>query len=218
MTDLIYKESSQLSQDAIIEMFEIDLQSLGLGIFRFSPTHSSGVVTFEGHEYPPAPIQSDGFQWDGSGPLPRPNLTIAAKDLYFLNIVVDMDDLVGQPVKRIKTFRKYLDDGTHPGTGAKFSDENYVIERKASQSRHMLKFELSTKLDQQGTQIPIHAFKSTGCGLREDLSMWKLPVRMQEVDSSRLMGTPLQTLKKMLAAREFQIVRPDLVRTQFCQG
>lgn len=65
-----------------------------------------------------------------------------------------MDDLVGQPVKRIKTFRKYLDDGTHPGTGAKFSDENYVIERKASQSRHLLKFELSTKLDQQGTQIP----------------------------------------------------------------
>lgn len=154
MTDLIYKESSQLSQDAIIEMFELDLQSLGLGIFRFSPTHSSGVVTFEGQEYPPAPIQADGFQWDGSGPLPRPNLTIAAKDLYFLNTVVDMDDLVGQPVKRIKTFRKYLDDGTHPGTGAKFSDENYVIERKASQSRHMLKFELSTKLDQQGTQIP----------------------------------------------------------------
>ena len=155
MTDLIYKESAKLSQDAIIEMFELNLQALGLGTFRFSRTSVDGTsVMFEGQEYPPAPIEASGFQWDGSGPLPRPKLTVVAKDLYFLNMVVDFDDLVGQPVKRIKTFRKYLDDGEFPNTGAKFTDENYVIERKASQNRHSVQFELSTALDQQGVQIP----------------------------------------------------------------
>ena len=128
MTDLIYKEASKLSQDAIVEMFELNLQALGLGIFRFSSTSiDGGSVWFEGQEYPPAPIEADGFQWDGKGPLPRPRLTIAAMDLYFLNMIVDFDDLVGQPIKRMKTFRKYLDDGEFPNTGAKFSDENFAI-------------------------------------------------------------------------------------------
>lgn len=155
MTDLIFKESSQLSQDAIIEMFELNLQALGLGTFRFTTTSTGGgSVWFDGNEYVPAPISASGFQWDGAGTLPRPSLTLAAKDLHFLNMVVDFDDLVGQPVKRIKTFRKYLDDGQFPNTGARFADDNFVIERKTAQNRQLLKFELSTLLDQQGTQIP----------------------------------------------------------------
>lgn len=155
MTDLIYKESAKLSQDVIVEMFELNLQALGLGIFRFTPSSDGGnSLWFEGNEYIPAPIKASGFQWDGAGTLPRPTLAIAAKDLYFLNMVVDFDDLVGQPVKRIKTFRKYLDDGEFPNTGARFTDDNFVIERKTTQSRQVLKFELSTLLDQQGTQIP----------------------------------------------------------------
>ena len=155
MTDLIYKESAKLSQDVIVEMFELNLQALGLGIFRFTPSSDGGnSLWFEGNEYIPAPIKASGFQWDGAGTLPRPTLAIAAKDLYFLNMVVDFDDLVGQPVKRIKTFRKYLDDGQFPNTGARFTDDNFVIERKTTQSRQVLKFELSTLLDQQGTQIP----------------------------------------------------------------
>lgn len=155
MSDLIHVEASQLNQDAIVEMFEIDLTKLGLGVFRFSSTSSNGVaVKFNGEEYPPAPIEASGFQWDGVGTMPRPRLKIAAKDLYFLNMVVNADDLVGQPVKRIQTFAKYLDTGSTPNTGAAFPDENFVIERKASQSRHLLEFELSTELDQQGIQIP----------------------------------------------------------------
>lgn len=155
MTDLIYKESAKLSQDVIVEMFELNLQALGLGIFRFTSSSDGGSsLWFEGNEYIPAPIKASGFQWDGAGTLPRPTLAIAAKDLYFLNMVVDFDDLVGQPVKRIKTFRKYLDDGEFPNTGARFTDDNFVIERKTTQSRQVLKFELSTLLDQQGTQIP----------------------------------------------------------------
>lgn len=155
MTDLIYKESAKLSQDVIVEMFELNLQALGLGIFRFTPSSDGGnSLWFEGNEYIPAPIKASGFQWDGAGTLPRPTLAIAATDLYFLNMVVDFDDLVGQSVKRIKTFRKYLDDGQFPNTGARFTDDNFVIERKSTQSRQVLKFELSTLLDQQGTQIP----------------------------------------------------------------
>ena len=155
MSELIYKEAAKLQQDAIIEMFEIDMQRIQMGVFRFCATNTGAAnVMFNGQTYIAAPIQASGFAWDGAGTLPRPNLTMAAKDLYFLNLVVDADDLVGMPVKRIRTFRKYLDDGSHPNTGISFPPDEFVIERKASQSRHALSFELSTLMDQQGTKIP----------------------------------------------------------------
>lgn len=155
MSDLIYKESNLLAQDAIVEMFELDLTKLGLGVFRFSSTsNNGGTLKFNGEEYPPAPIEASGFQWDGVGTMPRPHLKIGAKDLYFLNMVVDAEDLVGSPVKRLRTFAKYLDDGSYPNTGAAFPEDTFVIERKTTQTRHLLEFELSTELDQQGVQIP----------------------------------------------------------------
>lgn len=155
MKDLIHVESSKLAQDAIVVMFELDLTKLGLGVFRFADSSSAGeIIRFNGEEYPPAPIEATGFQWDGASTMPRPSLKVAAKDLYFLNMVVDADDLVGSPVKRLKTYAKYLDNGSYPNTGATFPEENFVIERKTTQTRHLLEFELSTELDQQGVQIP----------------------------------------------------------------
>lgn len=155
MRELIYKESAKLEQDAIIVMFELDLQRIGLGVFRFSNTHTGeGAISFNGNEYPPAPIESSGFAWDGAGTMPRPTLSMASKNLSFLNLILDADDLVGMPVRRIKTFRKYLDDGSHPNGGISFPIDHFVIERKANQNRHSLSFELSTELDQQGMQIP----------------------------------------------------------------
>ena len=155
MTDLIHVESSKLAQDAIVVMFELDLTKLGLGVFRFADSSSAGeIIRFNEEEYPPAPIEATGFQWDGASTMPRPSLKVAAKDLYFLNMVVDADDLVGSPVKRLKTYAKYLDNGSYPNTGAAFPEENFVIERKTTQTRHLLEFELSTELDQQGVQIP----------------------------------------------------------------
>lgn len=155
MSELIYKEAAKLTQDAIVEMFELDLQRIGMGIFRFSNTNVDGkTIEFNQNEYPATPIQASGFAWDGAGTMPRPQLTMASKDLYFLNLVVDADDLVGMPLRRIKTFRKYLDDGSHPNTGVSFPVDHFVIERKATQSRQTLSFELSTELDQQGTKLP----------------------------------------------------------------
>ena len=153
MSDLIYVESNELEQDALVEMFELDLSKRGLGTFRFTPS-SAQPVHFDGFEFVPAPIEASGFQWDGVGTMPRPTLRLAAKDLYFLNLVFDADDLIGSPVRRFKTYRKFLDDGSQGNRGLKFPTEHFVIERKNTQTRHLLEFELSTKLDQEGMQLP----------------------------------------------------------------
>lgn len=152
----MFEESVKLVQDPIIYMYELDLQYIDLGVFRFCTTHLNGEsVVFNGREYPAmAAISVEGFAWDGQGTMPRPTLTISTKDLSFLNTVVDFNDLVGAKFKRIKTFAKYLDNGSAPNLGMSFPTEEYVIERKSSQSRHTVNFELSSFLDQQGLMIP----------------------------------------------------------------
>lgn len=155
MSNIIATDSQRLEQDVIVQMFELDARKFGDGILRFSSSSVDGSpVVFNGYVYQPLPIKAEGFEWSGNGPLPRPTLTLAAKDLVFLSLVVSADDLVGCPVTRIRTYRKYLDDGATPNPEAMFQPDTFVIERKALQKRNQLQFELSTPMDQQGRMIP----------------------------------------------------------------
>jgi len=155
MSDLIASDIQLLEQDAIVTLFELDAQRFGSGILRFSNSVVDGHgPIFGGVEYTPLPIKADGFAWNSSGTIPRPTLTMASKDLVFISLVVSADDLVGCPVKRIRTYRKYLDDGSSPNPEAMFPPDHYVVEKKTSQKRTQIQFELSAKMDQQGRMIP----------------------------------------------------------------
>lgn len=167
MTNIIATDAQRLEQDAVVAMFEIDLEKRGDGILRFSPTSvDGGSVWFNDYEYTPLPIKAEGFSWAGNGPLPRPTLTMSAPDLAFLSLVVNADDLVGCPVRRLRTYRKYLDDGSTPDPSAMFPMDHYVIERKVSQKRTLLQFELSAEMDQQGKMIPARQVLRDSCSHR----------------------------------------------------
>lgn len=162
--DLIATDIQGLTQDAIVTMFQIDASKVGEGLLTFSPTSNNGVpVKFNGIVYTALPIAADGFKWSGDGTLPRPTLTLAAKDLMFLSMVVNSGDLVGCPVTRLRTYRKYLDDSPTANPQAMFMPENYVIERKSSQRRTQLQFELSVKMDQQGIMLPARQILRDTC-------------------------------------------------------
>lgn len=164
MTNILATDQQRLEQDVIVSMFELDARKFGEGILRFSSTSVGGLpIWFNGYEYTQLPIQAEGFSWSGSGTLPRPTLSLAAPDLSFLSLVINADDLVGCPITRIRTYRKYLDDGASPNSEAMFPPDHYVIERKTSQKRTQLQFELSAKMDQQGKMIPARQVLRDAC-------------------------------------------------------
>lgn len=164
MPELIATDQQRLSQDAMVVLFELDARRFGDGILRFCPTSVNGLpVKFNGYDYYPMPINAEGFSWSGNGALPRPTLTLAAQDLSFLSLVISSDDLIGCPVTRIRTYRKYLDDGASPNPEAKYPSDHYVIERKVSQRRTQLQFELSALMDQQGKMIPARQVLRDSC-------------------------------------------------------
>lgn len=152
---MMSSDVQRLEQDAIVTVFELDARQYGDGILRFTPEPlNGGPVRLNGYEYQPVPIAAEGFEWNGQGTLPRPTLSITAMELAFLSLVISADDLVGVPVKRIRTYRKHLDDGSDPDPVAMFPVDYYVIERKTSQNRRAIQFELSVQMDQQGRMIP----------------------------------------------------------------
>lgn len=155
MSNLIATDSQKLEQDALVELFELDLREFGDGILRFCPGPVDGdIVSFNGYSYYPVPVEASGFKWDAEGTLPTPTLTMSAMSPALSSLVRSANDLVGVPVKRIRTYRRYLDDGLSPDGQAHFPVEQYNIERKARHNSIMIEFELSVYYDQEGKKIP----------------------------------------------------------------
>lgn len=155
MSNIIARESQQLSQDAIVTLFELDARRWGGGVLRFTPDTDAGrPLRFNGYEYDPFPVQATGFQYNGQGKLPQPQLTVANVDFTFMSLILGADDLVGAPLKRIRTYRKCLDDGTDPDPLATFPIEQFTISQKTGHDDETMSFALRVSFDQQGKMIP----------------------------------------------------------------
>lgn len=156
--ELIATDAQMLQQEPKVYLYEIDATAYGDAVLRFTPVVAGTIgaqdVQFGGNIYRSVPIEATGFEWNGSGPAPRPTLSMTALDLSFLSLVVRARDLTGCPVRRIITYRKYLDDGAAANPSAHYPIDHYKLERKSNQNRMMLTYELSTEMDQEGKMVP----------------------------------------------------------------
>lgn len=162
----VYEELSKLAPSAIIELFEVRLSNELHGsndIYRFHNGCNaaiSGNITWDGNSYSRVPIIADGFEYSSAGKLPRPTLTIANLDntitalLVVVNATTTGNDLTGAEVRRIRTLKKYLDGETAADPNAQWPVEIWEIDRKASENRDSVRFELAMKTDRPGSKIP----------------------------------------------------------------
>ena len=103
------------------------------------------------------------------GQIPRPTLTVSnalgtiTSILLTVNQTTTGNDLTGATVTRIRTLAKFLDavnfaGGVNPyGTpdpNAEFPQEIYSIDRKASETRDAVSFELAAPIDLAGVRAP----------------------------------------------------------------
>tara|TARA_Y100000289_G_scaffold42322_1_gene41988 strand:- start:42 stop:1028 length:987 start_codon:yes stop_codon:yes gene_type:complete len=133
-----YAELSQLSPSAIIELFEVRLDSALHGssdIYRFHAGSNEKVdsnIVFNGQTYTRLPVKAEGFEYTNTGTLPRPTLTISNLDgtittlLLLVNATTAGNDLGGAEVRRIRTLRKFLD-------AANFVTPNFLITQGGNQ-------------------------------------------------------------------------------------
>lgn len=162
----IYEELAQIAPSAIIELFELHLDSTLHGTSDIVRWHNganadvTGNIIWNGQTYFRLPVQAEGFEYNNTGSLPRPTLTVANLDstvtalLLDVNLVTAGNDLTGAKVKRIRTLKKFLDGQAGADPYASFPEEIWYIDRKATETRDVVSFELASKFDMAGTIIP----------------------------------------------------------------
>ena len=162
----IYADLSTLAPDAIIELFELHYDNTLHGstdILRWHAGTNAGVtgnIVWNGNDYIRLPVQAEGFEYTNGGTLPRPTLSVANLDgavtalLLGVNLTTPGNDLTGAKVKRIRTLKKFLDGESAADPYATFPIEEWFIDRKATESRDVVSFELASKFDLSNKELP----------------------------------------------------------------
>lgn len=174
-----FSSLQSLNPSAIIELFVIELSSSLHGttvgssgesnIFRFHAGSNLNVnkkIIWDQKEYLRFPIEATGFSFQ-RGQQPRPKLIVSNATslisalLLQVNKTTAGNDLTGAKVTRIRTLAKFIDavnfaDGQNSTADptAEFPREIYTIDRKASENRFVVEFELAMPTDLAGITIP----------------------------------------------------------------
>lgn len=202
----IVSDLQSAAPSAIIELFELQLIS-GLhgasDMYRFHAgvnAKNNGNLIWAGSEYLAFPVEADGFEYSGSGQLPRPVIRVSnALGTITALLLALPNGLEGAKITRIRTLARYLDAvnftgnvnpfGT-PDPTAEMPREIYFIDRKSAETREVVEFELSTAFDLQGVRLPKRQcissvcqwiYKSVECGY-DPTSAAALPLRQHYKD------------------------------------
>ena len=168
----VFSSLQDINPSAIIELFTLQLDNALHGattVYRFhagSNLNANGKIVWATNEYLRFPIQASGFAFQ-KGQLPRPKITISnatgliSAILLSVNETTTGNDLTGATVTRIRTLAKFIDavnfaDNTNATADptAEFPQEIYAIDRKVTETREIVEFELSAPTDLAGVRIP----------------------------------------------------------------
>ena len=177
----IVSNLQNINPSAIIELFVLTLKE-GLNyatgnpdsvttVYRFhagSSLKDNGEIVWAGNSYQRFPVKAEGFAFQ-KGQLPRPTLTVSnalgtiTAILAAVNATTAGNDLTGATVTRIRTLARFVDAVNFPsnvnpyGTPdptAEFPQEIYKIDRKSTENRDVVQFELAAVFDLAGIRAP----------------------------------------------------------------
>lgn len=128
-------------------------------------------IIWQGTEYLPMPVETEGFELSTNNRLVRPKIRISNKDFIITDILANNKDLQYARLVRKRTFAKFLDnanfDGGNPwgeaDTSAEISNDTYIVAQKTAENRLFVEFELTTALDVDGATVNNRLILSNYC-------------------------------------------------------
>jgi hypothetical protein len=163
-------ELQGIAPSAVIELFELQLNVAQHGVndtYRFhagTSLNSNGEVIWAGNAYTRFPVEADGFAYEGKGTLPRPTIRCSNVLGTITSILLGLPTgLEGAKVTRIRTLARYIDAANFPGSvnpygtpdpTAEFPREIYYVDRKSTETRDVVEFELAASFDLIGVRAP----------------------------------------------------------------
>lgn len=151
----IQSVAQSLQPDAIVALFTLDTTSIGGPLLHFTQGKASDdPISFGMIQFQPVDIEFKGLETTGIGSPPTPTITVANHDGLMQNLLNTYGEPLGCPVTRIRTFARFLDNGSEPDPEAFYGPDIFRVERKVSENPVYIEFELSTSIDQEGKQLP----------------------------------------------------------------
>ena len=148
-------------------------------VYRFhsgTNMNTNANIIWQGNTYQRFPITFEGAEFTGRGQVPRPVLTVAnlggisrsgsvitVTDLMIIvNLTTPHNDLADSKLTRITTLASELDAANFPSNNNPFGtpssnelpQEIFFIDRKTTESRDIVQFELVGALDQANKKLP----------------------------------------------------------------
>lgn len=161
---MIESDIQKLNPGTIIELYQLDTTAAGdpnIYYLHNGVNELGNSVVFDGNLYTRFPIIASGFDKTGQGPIPRPKVQIANVTGLIGALAKELGDLVGSKLTRIRTFSRYLDAVNFPGGVNPEADPNQIIDRevwfvdrKSSENKVFIEFELAAAFDVQGVMLP----------------------------------------------------------------
>lgn len=155
----IESEVQKLNPDALVTLYQIDLNPIGVNyVFYFTKNSRPGgaPVPFDGDDYVGIDCKVSGFSFDGAGSFPTPKLMIANMAGTLTALIRDYNALVGATFRRIRTFEKYLDDGATPDPGQIMGDQPdvFTIDQCTGRNKIYLEWRLSSTIEETDRMLP----------------------------------------------------------------
>lgn len=164
----ILADTYSLSPGTLIELFELDatglVDSAGSpgSIYRFhAGTNEFNLdLKWQGDTYSAFPIEASGFEMTTAGQLPKPKIKVANIDSAVAALNRSYSDLVGAKLSRKRTMIKYLDAINFTAGNSLadptqyFPDDIYYVNRKVSENRVFVEYELASMIDVEGVKLP----------------------------------------------------------------
>ena len=153
-----------LQPTAILELFRIfpdkvNKPTLFLGFHGGTVFNKS--ITWQGVQYLPLSMETEGFDIFGDGKLARPKLRVLNKDYIITNFLQNYNDLVNAKIVRKRVSVKYLDDSNFDGgnpfgiadSKAELTNETWLVGRKTQESKVFVELELASPLDLESFDV-----------------------------------------------------------------
>lgn len=160
----IRQDTRTLNPSAMVQLLVIDATSINGGIYYIhnGVDFNNNDVVWQGVTYSAFPYELTGIDISSSGTNNRPTLRVAnITGGLFTLLNKQYNDLIGVKVTRKRTLARYLDAVNYPGAtnpdanpNMEFSDDIYFIDRKASETRTFVEYELASSLDVDGVKLP----------------------------------------------------------------
>ena len=207
------------------------------GVLRFHNNIKvfNSIVDWQGKTFFPAPIKAEGFESTSKGTLPQPRLSLSSQSetgndqlALLKHEIRKIGDIIGAKVTRKRTFAKYLDitnfgdnklakigrtanmlpEGYEPDPYAHLPDDIYFIERKETENKTILVYQLSSVLDLEGTKLPKRVVLADKCVWQyRGIGCWYQEAYNTEITIDNSQN--LDTVPPVLEKAELKTLRED---------